>query len=78
MRTRPATPATVCAHGSNPSKTKAFWGIRPQFNTTPFTNAQRKRFQPKKVMTIKPFAPTIKKVKEIVTNKLIPKLKRYH
>lgn len=47
----------------------------PQINTTPFTDAQRKRFQPKKVKTIKPFAPTIQKVKEIVPNNMIPKLK---
>jgi hypothetical protein len=47
----------------------------PKINTTPFTNAQRLRFQPKKVKTIKPFTPTIQKVKEIVPNKMIPKLK---
>lgn len=47
----------------------------PKINTTPFTDAQRKRFQPKPVKTIKPFAPTIQKVKEIVPNKIIPKLK---
>jgi len=47
----------------------------PRLNTTPFTDAQRKRFQPTKVKTIKPFAPTIQKVKEIVPNKMIPKLK---
>jgi hypothetical protein len=47
----------------------------PKINTTPFTDAQRKRFQPKTVKKIKPFAPTIQKVKEIVPNKMIPKLK---
>ena len=47
----------------------------PRINTTPFTDAQRKRFQPKPVKKIKPFAPTIQKVKEIVPNKMIPKLK---
>lgn len=43
----------------------------PRLNTTPFTDAQRKRFQPKTVKTIRPFAPTIQKVKVIVPNKLI-------
>ena len=47
----------------------------PRINTTFGTDAQRKRFQPKPVKTIKPFAPTIQKVKEIVPNKMIPKLK---
>ncbi|MBY0528408.1 MAG: hypothetical protein K2R98_33765 [Gemmataceae bacterium] len=47
----------------------------PRLNTTPFTDAQRRRFHPKKVKTIKPFSPTIQKVKEIVPNKMIPKLK---
>lgn len=47
----------------------------PRINTTPFTDAQRKRFQPKPVKKIKPFAPTVQKVKEIVPNKMIPKLK---
>jgi len=47
----------------------------PRINTTPFTDAQRKRFHPKPVKAIKPFAPTIQKVKEIVPNKMIPKLK---
>lgn len=47
----------------------------PRINTTPFTNTQRKRFQPKPVKKLKPFAPTIRRVKEIVPNKMIPKLK---
>lgn len=47
----------------------------PKINTTPFTNAQRLRFQPKPVKKIKPFTPTVQKVKEIVPNKMIPKLK---
>lgn len=47
----------------------------PRINTTFGTDAQRKRFQPKPVKTIKPFAPTVQKVKEIVPNKMIPKLK---
>lgn len=46
----------------------------PRINTTPFTDAQRKRFQPKPVKKVKPFAPTVQRVKEIVPNKLIPKL----
>ncbi len=46
----------------------------PRINTTPFTDAQRKRFQPKKVKTIKPFGLTIQKVKKIVPNNMIPKL----
>lgn len=46
----------------------------PRINTTPFTDAQRKRFQPKKVKTIKPFAPTIRKVAEIVPQKMVAKL----
>jgi len=47
----------------------------PRINTTPFADAQRRRFQPKKLKTIKPFTPTIQKVKEIVPNKMIPKFK---
>ena len=47
----------------------------PRINTTPFTDAQRKRFKPKLVKKPNPFAPTVQKVKEIVPNKLIPKLK---
>lgn len=47
----------------------------PRINATPFTDAERKRFQAKPVKKAKPFAPTIKKVKEIVPNKMIPRLK---
>lgn len=47
----------------------------PRINTTPFTDAQHKKFQPKKVKTIKPFSSTVRKVKVIVPNKIIPKLK---
>lgn len=43
-------------------------------NTTPNTDAQRKRLHPKKVKPPKLFPPTVKAVKEIVPNKLIPKL----
>jgi hypothetical protein len=46
-----------------------------RINTTPFTGAQRKRLHPKKVKPPKLFAPTVRAVKEIVPNKLIPKLK---
>ena len=46
-----------------------------KINTTLGTDAQRKQFHPKKVKPPKPFAPTVQKVKEIVPNKLIPKLK---
>src|SRR6516164_8123269 len=47
----------------------------PKINTTPFTDAQRKRLHPTKVKPPKLFPPTVRKVKEIVPNKLIPKLK---
>lgn len=46
-----------------------------RINATPFTNAQRAKLLPKKVKTIKPFAPTVQAVKQIVPNKIIPKLK---
>lgn len=47
----------------------------PRINTTLGTDAQRKRLHPKKVKPPKLFPPTVQKVKEIVPNKLIPKLK---
>lgn len=47
----------------------------PRINTTPFSDAQRKRLHPKKVKPPKLFPPTVRAVKEIVPNKLIPKLK---
>jgi len=47
----------------------------PKINTTPFTDAQRKRLHPTKVKPPKLFKPTVRAVKEIVPNKLIPKLK---
>jgi hypothetical protein len=47
----------------------------PRINTTPFTDAQWKMFQLQKVKSIKPFSPTVPKVKKIVPNKIIPKLK---
>jgi hypothetical protein len=43
-----------------------------KINTTPGTDAQRKRLHPKKVKPPKLFPPTVQKVKEIVPNKLIP------
>ena len=47
----------------------------PRFNALPGTDAQRKRLHVKSVKPPKPFAPTIQKVKEIVPQKVIPKLK---
>jgi hypothetical protein len=47
----------------------------PKINTTPMTDARRKRLHPKKVQPPKPFKPTVQMVKEIVPNKLIPKFK---
>jgi len=44
-------------------------------NTLPTTDAHRKRPHVKAVKKPKPFAPTVRKVKEIVPQKLIPKLK---
>jgi hypothetical protein len=49
-----------------------------KINTTPGTDAQRKRLHPKKVKPPKPFAPTVRRVAEIVPNKLLPKLKSLH
>lgn len=46
-----------------------------RINATPGTDAQRKRLHPKKVKPFKPFAPTVRAVKEIVPNRIIPKLK---
>ena len=48
---------------------------RPKISSTPNTDAQRKRLHPKKVKPPKLFKPTVRAVKEIVPNKLIPKLK---
>ena len=47
----------------------------PRINAFPGTDGQRKRLHVKPVKPPKPFAPTVQKVKEIVPNKLIPKLK---
>lgn len=44
----------------------------PKTNTTLGTDTQRKRLHPKKVKPFKPFAPTVRAVKEIVPNNLIP------
>jgi len=46
----------------------------PRINTTLGTNAQRKRLHPKKVKPTTLFPPTVRAVREIVPNKLIPKL----
>ena len=51
--------------------------MMPRINTTPFTDAQRKRLHPTKVKPPKLFPPTARKVKEIVPNNLIPKLKPF-
>ena len=47
----------------------------PRINTTLGTDAQRKRLHPKKEKPPKLFPPTVRAVKEIVPNKLIPKAK---
>ena len=47
----------------------------PKINTTPRTDARRKWLHPKKVQPPNSFKPTVQMVKEIVPNKLIPKLK---
>jgi hypothetical protein len=47
----------------------------PKINSTLGTDAQRQRLHPKKVKPPKLFKPTVRAVKEIVPNKLIPKLK---
>jgi hypothetical protein len=47
----------------------------PRFNALPGTDAQRKALHVKPVKKPKPFAPTIRKVAEIVPQKIIPKLK---
>jgi hypothetical protein len=44
-------------------------------NAFPATDAQRKALHVKPAKKPKPFAPTVRKVKEIVPNKLIRKLK---
>jgi hypothetical protein len=46
----------------------------PKINSTLGTDTQRKRLHPKKVKPPKLFPPTVRAVKEIVPNKLIPKL----
>jgi hypothetical protein len=47
----------------------------PEINRMPGTDTQRKRPHPRKVKPPNSFAPTVQKVREIVPNKLIPKLK---
>lgn len=46
-----------------------------RINPLPCTDAQRKRLHPKPVKKPKPFAPTIRKVAEIVPQKMIAKIK---
>jgi hypothetical protein len=48
-----------------------------RINAFPGTDAQRKKLHVKPAKKPKPFAPTIRKVAEIVPQKLIPKLKPY-
>lgn len=45
-----------------------------RINAFPGTDAQRKALHVKPAKKPKPFAPTVRKVKEIVPQKLIPKL----
>lgn len=52
------------------------WGLLASIR--PVHRLERKRLHPTKVKPPKLFPPTVRKVKEIVPNKLIPKLKRYH
>lgn len=46
-----------------------------RINPFPTTNAHRKRLHAQPMKPPKLFPPTVRKVKEIVPNKLIPKLK---
>ncbi len=46
----------------------------PRINTTPFTNARRKRFAARAASPVNPFAPTIRPVAQVVPPRLIPKL----
>jgi hypothetical protein len=47
----------------------------PKINAFPTTDGHRRRLYVKPAKKPKPFAPTVRAVKEIVPNKLIPKLK---
>jgi hypothetical protein len=47
----------------------------PKINAFPTTDGHRRRLHVKPAKKPKPFAPTVRAVKEIVPNKLIPKLK---
>lgn len=47
----------------------------PRINAFPGTDSQRKALHAKPAKKPKPFAPTIRKVKEIVPNKFVAKLK---
>jgi hypothetical protein len=47
-----------------------------RINPLPVTNAHRKRLHPKPVKLTNPFRPTVRKVIEVVPQRLIPKLGR--
>jgi hypothetical protein len=47
----------------------------PKINPFPTTDGHRRRLHVKPAKKPRPFAPTVRAVKEIVPNKLIPKLK---
>lgn len=47
----------------------------PRINAFPGTDAHRKALHVKPVKKPKPFAPTVRRVKEIVPQRVIPKLK---
>jgi hypothetical protein len=47
----------------------------PRINAFPTTDGHRRRRHVKPAKKPKPFAPTVRAVKEIVPNKMIPKLK---
>lgn len=49
-----------------------------RINTFPSTDAQRKALHVKPAKKPKPFAPTVRAVKEIVPQKVIPKVKPFH
>lgn len=46
-----------------------------RINAFPTTDTHRKKLHPKPAKKPKPFAPTIRKVREIVPQRVIPKLK---
>jgi hypothetical protein len=46
----------------------------PRINATPFTNPHRKRLRPPTVKKPKPFAPTVRKVAQVVPDSQVAKL----